>query len=105
MGIFYNELQRYEEEKACHEYEAHEAHRRCEEYRKDERWKALHCRRCPNCNRPIQRIEGCEQMTCGNDGHGGNTQQGCGHTFKWNKAVKYVASGDPEPAKASSSAA
>ncbi len=31
-------------------------------------------------------------MKCGTDYHGGNTQNGCGHKFKWSEAPAYVPS-------------
>merc|ERR1711971_793156 len=94
MDDYWQELCQYEEKRALYEEQAWEIQRRCEEYQKDERWKEMHCRLCPSCKRPIQRLQGCEQMTCGADGQGGNTQHGCGHRFVWNKAPKYVASKD-----------
>jgi len=93
MDTYWKELREYEEKRTIYEHEANEAFKRCEENQKDERWKALHCRHCPNCTRLIQKLQGgCERMTCGVDGHGGNTQQGCGHQFQWSKAKKYVPS-------------
>lgn len=28
-------------------------------------------------------------MVCGEDGHGGNVQNGCGASFKWSQAEQY----------------
>lgn len=55
----------------------------------DEQWKAKRCRMCPACRKPIQKLEGCESMTCGTDAHGGNEQPGCGHSFNFNQAPRY----------------
>jgi len=57
----------------------------------DENYKASRCRRCPNCNRVIERIDGCDTMVCGQNAHGGNLQNGCGHGFNWNEAMPYYA--------------
>lgn len=56
----------------------------------DEEWKTQNCRMCPSCHRLIQRTEGCSSMKCGADYHGGNQQNGCGHSFNWDSAPKYV---------------
>jgi len=68
-------------------------HQRYKELISDEEWKSNNCRRCPSCNRPVQKIEGCPTMVCGRDAHGGNTQQGCGRKFNYNEAPQYI----PEP--------
>jgi hypothetical protein len=49
-----------------------------EEAPKDEQWKAQHCRLCPNphCGAAIERVDGCLDMKCGEDFHGGNQQRG-----------------------------
>mmetsp|Transcript_23343 Transcript_23343/g.49757 ORF Transcript_23343/g.49757 Transcript_23343/m.49757 type:complete len:1144 (+) Transcript_23343:169-3600(+) len=57
----------------------------------DEEWKSRHCRACPHCRRPIQRISGCSSMKCGADAHGGNEQPGCGAEFDWGEARPYKA--------------
>eukprot|EP00759_Apiculatamorpha_spiralis_P026237 PhF_6_TR29313/c2_g2_i1/m.42990 len=57
----------------------------------DEERKAEVCRHCPNCTRIIERMEGCSNMWCGQDYHYGNNQNGCGATFKWDQAARYVA--------------
>merc|ERR1719313_555425 len=54
---------------------------RHKELESDEIWKARNCRRCPFCSRPVQKIEGCDSMLCGQDAHGGNAQPGCGLRF------------------------
>jgi ribosomal protein L34E len=82
----------------------------------DENYKASRCRRCPQCNRVIERIgecafhhwlvrgggrglrgscvittDGCDTMVCGQNAHGGNIQNGCGFGFNWNEAGPYSA--------------
>lgn len=61
------------------------------ELEQDEHWKEQHCRCCPNCQRPVQKLEGCDSMKCGQDAHGGNLQDGCGHSFRWSDAKRYAA--------------
>lgn len=57
----------------------------------DERWKAENCRHCPNCDRPISKVEGCDSMVCGRAYHGGDQQPGCGNAFNWESAKRYEA--------------
>jgi hypothetical protein len=57
--------------------------------RQDEERKAHDCKLCPNCNRVVERISGCSLMRCGQDFHGGNSQNGCGHRFDWSAALPY----------------
>jgi len=66
-----------------------EAADRHAELEKDEEWKSRHCRLCPACSRPVQKLEGCSSMVCGTDAHGGNEQQGCGVSFDWSSAPRY----------------
>jgi hypothetical protein len=40
-------------------------------------------KRCPNCNRIIEKMEGCDTMVCGRNADGGNFQSGCNHKFQW----------------------
>jgi len=68
-----------------------DAIKRHNELEADELWKARHCRLCPHCSRPVVKIDGCNQMVCGRDYHGGEQQQGCGSSFKWQAADSYVA--------------
>lgn len=56
----------------------------------DETFKQSRCKYCPNCNRVIERIDGCDTMVCGQNAHGGNIQNGCGHGFNWLEAGAYV---------------
>eukprot|EP00403_Amphidinium_massartii_P026351 CAMPEP_0178388702 /NCGR_PEP_ID=MMETSP0689_2-20121128/9731_1 /TAXON_ID=160604 /ORGANISM="Amphidinium massartii, Strain CS-259" /LENGTH=615 /DNA_ID=CAMNT_0020009117 /DNA_START=72 /DNA_END=1919 /DNA_ORIENTATION=+ len=58
----------------------------------DEQWKAANCRLCPHCQRPVNKVEGCDKMLCGGDYHGGNKQKGCGGKFDWQAAKPYQAS-------------
>eukprot|EP01043_Picozoa_sp_COSAG02_P017904 COSAG02_NODE_822_length_16778_cov_4.476168_8_plen_1538_part_00 len=57
------------------------------EHLQDEQYKAAHCRRCPHCDKVIQKLEGCSTITCGRDAQdkgGGNRQDGCGRQFDFN---------------------
>jgi len=65
----------------------------------DEQWKAHRCKLCPNCARAIEKMEGCDAMTCGQDYHGGNTQNGCGTKFNWSTAPAYTANANRRAAK------
>ncbi|UJR08019.1 hypothetical protein I4U23_012297 [Adineta vaga] len=63
----------------------------------DEKYKETNCRLCPHCNRVVQHMGGCASMICGQDYHGGNNQSGCGQSFTWNDAKKYVPTTDRKP--------
>eukprot|EP00747_Dinoflagellata_sp_TGD_P165554 gnl/TRDRNA2_/TRDRNA2_186968_c0_seq1.p1 gnl/TRDRNA2_/TRDRNA2_186968_c0~~gnl/TRDRNA2_/TRDRNA2_186968_c0_seq1.p1 ORF type:complete len:786 (-),score=96.66 gnl/TRDRNA2_/TRDRNA2_186968_c0_seq1:134-2455(-) len=63
------------------------------ELESDEQWKQRHCRLCPGCRRPLEKIDGCDSMVCGQNYHGGNHQPGCGRKFSWSSADPYVAAG------------
>jgi len=67
-----------------------EAAQRHKELEDDEVWKTLNCRICPGCRRPVQKLEGCDTMVCGEDTHGGNRQNGCGLRFNWRDARSYI---------------
>lgn len=69
----------------------HEALERHRELEADEQWKAQNCRLCPNCQRPISKVDGCDSMKCGENYHGGDQQPGCGAQFDWASAAPYVA--------------
>ena len=62
---------------------------RIEELRANEVWKSENCKHCPNCNRIINKLSGCDSMVCGRDWHGGNAQGGCGTHFDWADAPAY----------------
>lgn len=67
---------------------------------RDEEWKANNCRLCPGCRRPIEKMDGCNAMVCGQNYHGGNMQPGCGRKFNWSEALRYTAVvGDCHPKK------
>jgi len=66
-----------------------EAMARHTELERDESWKALNCRCCPRCRRPVVKVDGCNTMVCGENTHGGNRQPGCGHRFSWLSARPY----------------
>ena len=75
---------------------AKDALRRFDELKQMELWKERHCRRCPHCRRVVEKMSGCDMMTCGSDAHGGNQQRGCGKPFVWtggqpNSALPYHA--------------
>ncbi len=36
-------------------------------------------------------MDGCDLMTCGQNYHGGDKQNGCGQGFRWTAAPAYVA--------------
>lgn len=65
--------------------------KRIEEFQQDEKWKQAHLRLCPQCNRPIEKTEGCDSMICGRNYHGGDVQDGCGASFSWVSALPYQA--------------
>jgi hypothetical protein len=46
-------------------------------------------RRCPSCERVVQKLGGCSLMRCGENYHGGDQQQGCGTSFDFNNAPRY----------------
>eukprot|EP00931_Biecheleriopsis_adriatica_P021319 TRINITY_DN13973_c0_g2_i1.p1 TRINITY_DN13973_c0_g2~~TRINITY_DN13973_c0_g2_i1.p1 ORF type:complete len:982 (+),score=180.48 TRINITY_DN13973_c0_g2_i1:289-2946(+) len=64
--------------------------RRQRELEEDERYKAENCRCCPKCNRVVQKLSGCDSMKCGENYHGGDRQDGCGASFDWTSAPRYV---------------
>lgn len=58
----------------------------------DEAYKAKRCRHCPKCFRVIEMLERrCGNFRCGRDADGGNDQDGCGHSFRWDDAPMYRA--------------
>ena len=68
------------------------ANPRREEFERMEKWKEENCKVCPRCSRVIEKLEGCDMMTCGTDTHrgeGANRQNGCGHEFLWSQAQPY----------------
>lgn len=44
--------------------------KRIRELEQDENWKQQNLRCCPHCERPIEKLEGCDLMKCGKDYHG-----------------------------------
>lgn len=81
----------FNERRAAHVQEVHTAEQNWGLLVADENYKASRCRRCPYCNRVIERIDGCDTMVCGQNAHGGNIQNGCGVAFDWNEALCYSA--------------
>jgi hypothetical protein len=69
---------------------AAELRRRMNELLKDENWKRRNLKHCPKCLRVIEKLSGCDMMVCGTDAHGGNRQNGCGHSFRWSQAAPYT---------------
>lgn len=61
--------------------------------RQDEIWKRDNCKLCPQCNRIVEKLDGCDSMKCGQNYHGGGIQSGCGATFNWKEAVPYTSEG------------
>lgn len=76
-----------------------EASERMRRLTADEEWKAEHCRVCPNCDRIVEKMDGCDTMVCGRNAHGDeaghnhalNQQDGCGLNFGFRGAAKYKA--------------
>ncbi|CAF0760021.1 unnamed protein product [Adineta steineri] len=85
-------LDEYEREQAKNRQRNEELRHRYDTAVEDENYKSRNCRHCPNCNRVVERMEGCESMICGQDYHGGNIQSGCGEEFTWDEAEQYQAS-------------
>jgi hypothetical protein len=81
----------FNDRRTAHVQEVHTAEQNWGLLVADENYKASRCRRCPNCNRVIERIDGCDTMVCGQNAHGGNIQNGCGVAFDWNEALFYNA--------------
>lgn len=93
----YNETRAQHAEFERQKQALEEAAARHVELKHDEEWKQANCRECPRCRRVVQKIDGCNSMVCGEDTHGGNRQQGCGHRFQWDKARAYQAAPDSRP--------
>lgn len=87
---FRTQLEEYNRERAKHEAEVKAARDRIGELQQTEEWKRVNCRLCPSCKRTIQKLDGCDSMKCGQDYHGGNIQNGCGHNFNWSSAPAYI---------------
>jgi len=82
----------YEKEKEHIKKENKALQQRYQELLEDERYKESHCRKCPSCGRAVEKLEGCDAMSCGRDYHGGNVQNGCGAKFNWKTAQPYKSS-------------
>ena len=52
---------------------------RFDELRKMELWKEKHCKRCPRCRAVVEKLSGCDMMTCGSDNHGFTSTGGEGY--------------------------
>jgi hypothetical protein len=57
----------------------------------DENYKAANCMHCPKCSKIFTRVDGCDSMICGRNYHGGDQQDGCGHSFNIKNAPRYKA--------------
>mmetsp|Transcript_32508 Transcript_32508/g.44565 ORF Transcript_32508/g.44565 Transcript_32508/m.44565 type:complete len:639 (-) Transcript_32508:254-2170(-) len=68
-----------------------DATRRFAELVADEALKARTCKRCPHCQRVVEKLSGCDSMKCGQNYHGGDVQMGCGKGFMWSSALPYIA--------------
>lgn len=79
----------YENEKLRNQKRNEELLRNFEQLKQDEEYKQHRCRKCPNCSRVVEKIEGCDLMICGQNYHGGDIQNGCGKKFNWNQALAY----------------
>lgn len=91
-------LQHYHTLRDKHSKEVEAAMARRAELQKDEEWKEQHCRICPHCKRPVEKLEGCDLMRCGYDvDTKANQQNGCGEKFYWTKAEPYKASASGGP--------
>jgi hypothetical protein len=88
--------------------EVRAANDRFRELQENEAFKAARCKRCPHCQRIIEKVsyfaiclsrtlisvlqlDGCDAMICGQNYHGGDVQNGCGRAFNWTTAPAYVA--------------
>ncbi|CAE6523782.1 unnamed protein product [Rhizoctonia solani] len=58
----------------CEEYDL--VIRQEEEIQANEDYIGTHTKQCPGCRRPIEKLDGCDHMTCLRPG-------GCGHQFCW----------------------
>jgi hypothetical protein len=84
-------LREYQSKQEEHRREVEAAEARYQELQRDEEVKAARCKRCPHCNRVVEKIDGCDLMACGRNYHGGDNQSGCGKEFRWTQAAPYVA--------------
>jgi len=84
------QLEDYQRERAADEQRNNELRQRYNELVADEQYKAQNCRLCPQCQRVVQKLDGCDSMICGQNYHGGDQQSGCGHRFNWSRATPYV---------------
>ncbi len=57
-------LDTFNDRRSAHGQEVHTAEQNWELLVADENYKSSRCRRCPHCNRVIERIDGCDTMMC-----------------------------------------
>jgi hypothetical protein len=79
----------FERARDAHSHDLNVAEQAWQHLQADEQYKAQRCRRCPSCNRVVEKIDGCDAMLCGRNYHGGDQQQGCGARFNWTQARAY----------------
>ncbi|UJR07828.1 hypothetical protein I4U23_012111 [Adineta vaga] len=87
---FRAQLEDYERQRAANEQRNAELRQRYDELIADENYKGQNCRLCPNCQRVVQHLGGCDSMICGQNYHGGDQQSGCGRRFNWSQARPYM---------------
>lgn len=87
------QLREFEKRRSAHEKDVQLAREAEENELKDEKYKEDHCFYCPNCNRIMEKLDGCDLMVCGVNYHGGDQQDGCGHRFNLKNAKKYKSKG------------
>jgi hypothetical protein len=90
---FRKQLQEYEADKARVEAEKKQLELVVRTAAADEAYKAANCKNCPGCGCIVEKLSGCDSMTCGQDYHGGNVQGkgGCGRSFLFSQAPAYRA--------------
>jgi hypothetical protein len=91
-----SEVSNFKKEKESHQQNQKSRLDRLKELEADEAWKQERLRCCPKCTRAVEKIDGCDGVTCGRNAHpewqGTNQQDGCGHSFNFAAAPRYVAS-------------
>jgi len=90
-GAFQSALHVLKSKKAEQDRMLKEADSRKAEFDQMEEWKIQHCKCCPQCQRVIEKLDGCDSMICGQNFHGGEVQNGCGARFNWSSAPAYTA--------------
>lgn len=94
---FRAQLEDYQQQQVANTQRNEELRLRYNDLLADENYKAQNCRLCPNCQRVVQHLGGCNAMICGQNYHGGDVQSGCGHKFDWSQATPYAPIGNTGP--------